>query len=74
MFFEENATVFVDDFSNTEECVWEVWDNVSCGGERWCSFESNRGVGVGLVDGSVGGTDRESRRIVAYMRERYVGA
>jgi len=35
VFFEEDATVFIDDFANADECVWEVGDDISRGGERW---------------------------------------
>ena len=35
VFVEENATVFIDDFAYADECVGEVGDDVSRGGERW---------------------------------------
>ena len=49
MVVKEDATVFIYDFANAEECVWEVGD----GGERWCCVKVNRGRGIGLVGGSV---------------------
>ena len=53
MVVKEDATVFIYDFANAEECVWEVGDDVSRGGKRWCCVKVNRGCGIGLVGGSV---------------------
>ena len=53
MVVKEEATVFIYDFANAVECVWEVGDDVSRGGERWCCVKVNRGRGIGLVGGSV---------------------